>query len=254
MDEKNIHTELRELSPLLSEKLPWETGFSLPKGYFEKLTDRVMDTCADAFDAKEETTLLTDALQGIGKTSGFKTPEGYFGSLTDRLMETCEQEPDVKEELAEISPFLSGVLNKEKTSKKLPEGYFDSFADKVIPKEEAKQETVQEAKIVGMGTKRRGLRRVFAGAASVALLVVAGLFIMNQNGGTDNPFAHLEELDQTEVLAFLDNNFDDVDFDALLETGVMNASEIDFADPSDLSDEETDYYLSTLSEEDEEIF
>ena len=59
-----------------------ETGFSTPDGYFDKLTDRIMDRIGQEAD-------------GLSGSGGFKVPEGYFDSLSEKILEK-EQKPEPK--------------------------------------------------------------------------------------------------------------------------------------------------------------
>lgn len=60
-----------------------ENGFKTPEGYFDGLTDRIMDRIGKESDARPE-------------AEGFKVPDGYFDSLSDKILEKVAQpEPKV---------------------------------------------------------------------------------------------------------------------------------------------------------------
>lgn len=64
-------------------KISKNDGFKTPEGYFEGLTDRILDKM------KDETTDLP-------KSEGFKVPEGYFDSVNKEILSKLEQpEPKV---------------------------------------------------------------------------------------------------------------------------------------------------------------
>ena len=58
-------------------------GFKLPDGYFEGLTDRILEKVA------EDTSSLP-------KKEGFKVPEGYFDSLNERVSTNIAPDEDTK--------------------------------------------------------------------------------------------------------------------------------------------------------------
>lgn len=58
-----------------------DTGFKVPKGYFDSLEAMLLSE----IKLKERTT-----------ESGFKTPDNYFDSLGDKITKAIKPEPDVK--------------------------------------------------------------------------------------------------------------------------------------------------------------
>ena len=81
------------------------TGFKVPKDYFQNLEDTIMDTIK-----------LDEALQNEGN-SGFKAPDGYFDSLEDVILTKIkdDKKPKVvslfnKQTLMYISGVAAAVL------------------------------------------------------------------------------------------------------------------------------------------------
>ena len=60
-------------------KISKQDGFKIPDGYFEGLTDRIMDR-------------VSEEVHGLPKSDGFQTPEGYFDTLSDQILERSKKE------------------------------------------------------------------------------------------------------------------------------------------------------------------
>lgn len=58
-----------------------KSGFQVPDGYFDQLTDRVLGTTSDS---------------QLEEHAGFTTPEDYFSSLEERFMDQVSKETKVK--------------------------------------------------------------------------------------------------------------------------------------------------------------
>ena len=164
-----------------------------------------------------------------------------------------EKDKHIKDELREQSPFLSEKFKGNKGGFKMPEGYFETLSDKILEKVE-EESGAKIAHIDSLSSaspaKVKKIRpyRMVAAAASVMLLIVAGLWFMNPSK-TTSQYAELEQLNEEDVLQYLDENIDEFDFDALVESGIVLDNSIDFKNVSELSDEETDIYIDAILEE-----
>jgi hypothetical protein len=167
-----------------------------------------------------------------------------------------KKDKHIEDELREQSPFLSEKFKENKGGFKIPEGYFETLPDKILDKVEEESAT----KVVhidslssGSSAKVKKIRpyRLIATAASVMLLIVAGLWVMNPSE-TTSQYTALEQLNEEGVLQYLDENMDEFDFSSLVESGIVMDNEIDFKDISELSDEETDIYIDAILEGDAE--
>lgn len=164
-----------------------------------------------------------------------------------------EKDKHIKDELREQSPFLSEKFKENKGGFKMPEGYFESLSDRILEQVEEAPETKMahmDSLSSASPAKVKKIRpyRMIAAAASVMLLIVAGLWFMNPSE-TTSQYAELEKLNEEGVLKYLDENMDEFDFDALVESGVVLDNSIDFKNVSELSDEETDIYIDAILEE-----
>lgn len=148
-----------------------------------------------------------------------------------------KKDDNIQDELKELSPLLS-KLRQEDEGYKVPHLYFESLQDKVLRQV---NEVPQKAGLFA----RFGWRRNLAVAASVAVLLLAGIFLLNKSD--DTQVADLENI-STEVLAmYLDENADNLDLDILIE----DEFELDFADGLNLdADEWGEYIEEELLDED----
>lgn len=160
---------------------------------------------------------------------------------------------NIKDELKEQAPFLSQKLKETQGGFKVPDGYFESFSDRIL--QSVKEDGMNGGTVVQLPSstafieskKKKSPFRMIAVAASILLLVVAGLWFVPQNTSTDNQLAELENYSETEVLQYLDENMDDFGFEHLVESGIVSEADVDYHDISQFSDEETDFYLESLT-------
>lgn len=161
------------LSELISKKFPKKHGFSVPKGYF--------DVVEDAVNSKLAAELLPDK-------EGFTIPEGYFDSVEEAVFAKLGKE------------------TQKSTTSYVPEGYFDTLEDRVFARLKEK-ESVEEPKVISLGSRIRKVWAPVAIAASLALLVV----FQNKSGG-----------DQLEVTA--------AEIDKLIEEDLINLDSYEIAE------------------------
>lgn len=118
-----------------------------------------------------------------------------------------KKDHNIQDELQELSPLLAGLKQQEE-GYKVPHLYFESLQDKVLRQV---NEVPQEAGLFA----RFGWMRNLAMAASVAVLLLVGVFLLQHSEGTQ--VADLEHV-STDVLAmYLDENVEDWDWDLLVE-------------------------------------
>lgn len=164
-----------------------------------------------------------------------------------------EKDKHIKDELREQSPFLSKKLKENRGGFKMPEGYFDTLSDRIMDRVEEEKEAkvaYMDSSVSETPAKVRKLRpyKMIAAAATVMLLVVAGLWLMNPSETTSR-YAELEQLDEKGVLEYLDKHMDEFDFNSLVESGVVLDNAVDFKNATELSEEETDNYIDAILEE-----
>ncbi len=83
---EEIRKELEEIAPYLAQQ-DLQLGFKVPKGYFEELTETVLES--------------TSPLAELKKEPAFKVPANYFESLPDLVLERAAPKP-VQERVPEV--------------------------------------------------------------------------------------------------------------------------------------------------------
>lgn len=74
-------------------KISKQDGFKIPEGYFEGLTDRIMDR-------------VSAEVHDLPKSDGFKAPEGYFDTLSDEILERSKKDETKVVKLYPYRKFL----------------------------------------------------------------------------------------------------------------------------------------------------
>lgn len=113
----NFHEE--NFLPLGGKK----NSFALPKGYFDSLSNRIVNRI------EHEQELAVYKTLSENRKSTFKVPQNYFDTLATRL-----------EYKYELSVFPELASTKKPILKSLPENYFENLEKKVVDKLELESE------------------------------------------------------------------------------------------------------------------
>jgi hypothetical protein len=175
----NILQELNELNSQLAGRHP-ENIFTVPAGYFEELTAKVLNRirALEAVNAADELAHLSPVLSKLSKQMPYTVPGGYFEELTESVMQSVSGSSEsisASEETAALSPLL-GSLKKEMPYQ-VPQGYFDNLSAGMASKEDR-----PAAKVVSLSS-----RKWFSYAAAAVVtgaIVIAGFFLLNNSGET----------------------------------------------------------------------
>lgn len=128
-----------------------------------------------------------------------------------------ENNNNIQDELKDIAPLLAKMKGKE-DGYTVPHLYFESLQDKVLAA------ATKETEKISIFT-RFFQPRIVAMFASIAVLLVAGIFLLNQ---TENEkVATLEDISTEELSLYMDENIDNFDLDLLFE-GDSPEFDIDF--------------------------
>jgi len=117
-----------------------------------------------------------------------------------------ENNNNIQNELRELSPLLAKL--REEEGYKVPHLYFESMQDKVLRQV---NEVPQKASLFARFSWMRGL----VVAASVAVLLLAGMFLIQNTNKTQ--VADLENISTGVLAMYLDENVEDWDWDLLVE-------------------------------------
>ncbi len=159
---------------------------------------------------------------------------------------------EIKEELKNHAPLLSG-LSKKQEGYKVPEDYFARMEADLWEQIKPATKTVTEAApqtswLDGLIQQISWLLqpRMALQLASVALLILAGFFMMNRNATTQPDV--LADLTADEASEYLLANLDEFDTESLIELGFEEA---DFSaiDEALFEDAEVDDLLDELQRE-----
>ncbi len=164
-----------------------------------------------------------------------------------------DRKKEIENELENLSPFLAEM--KKKDSFKVPDNYFAELSANVW--EEVKKEKVQ-TEATPVSTSPSWLEqmmqsiavifqpRMALSLASVAVLMVAGIFWMN-NQMEVQTIANAEEPTIEEAANYLAENIDDFDTDLLMQIELEESDLVDIYDYDlDFEDEDLDAILDDL--------
>lgn len=172
-EEKDILKEIESISPLLAQ-LQGKNVFTIPDGYFETVSDNVLDA------------VFTEKLRAgeRNKGRGFSVPEGYFENLSSQILQKIENKTagDASEETPRT---VSRIGNSNIFT--VPEGYFENFSSVILSKIKEKP----AARVIPL-YKRPVFR--YAIAAAVAASLFIGIFNrVSDNHNAQNSFAIVNE-------------------------------------------------------------
>ena len=106
---EQILNEINEISPLLAD-IDRANLYALPVGYFEDLSDAVLQKI-QAADIE---------LPAVAAT--YRIPENYFEYLPAQILSQIQKSNEVQDEMEAISPLLNAISKQPLFS--LPEGIF----------------------------------------------------------------------------------------------------------------------------------
>ncbi|MBV8255208.1 MAG: hypothetical protein JO154_21580 [Chitinophaga sp.] len=176
---------------------PVEIPFSVPAGYFNGLPELIADKI-----------LLSDAI-GADMLPGFphySVPENYFDQLPTTILSNIKNAGlSVQEELEELSPLLASIPRNTPFS--LPENYFDRISAE-IPK---------PTPVIPIRHQSRSPWRQWAAAACVIGIMASSalFFIRREHHANDDIEYQLNNINDDDIAAFLQNHADAFDNEAI---------------------------------------
>jgi hypothetical protein len=240
---ENIVEELKLISEFVAA-IPRGTQhpFDLPQGYFEGLSDRVMEAikiplftkdnpyavpqgyfeefagkllarikAGQSGDPREELSVLSPLLDRIDKRSPFQIPEGYFSHLSGAVLSGAQAIGFVNDELEKLPSLMAGL--RDKSVYEVPEGYFDGLAGNILAL--AKKPATAPAAVISMNSRDNGRRRSIgkwlkysAAAVTAGLILTMGwLGFHNPANGTGSTdlVANLSKVSDQEILNYLES-------------------------------------------------
>jgi hypothetical protein len=216
--QNNIQAELESLGATLLSAIPVTNPYRVPEGYFTRFSSglpALLETAADS--AIPELSLKPEM--------PFSMPAGFFeqfsGNVLNRIKaeEQAEQD-DLTQGWSRTMPF------------QVPAGYFEQLPERLLQLVRKEQKIVVRQKAI----KRVALVRSMRVAASVALIIFAGLGIMRYNMTGASTAAATAKIDfsgipKSAITDYINQNIDDFDVDMIVnnmggKTAKLSASGI----------------------------
>lgn len=165
-----------------------------------------------------------------------------------------DRKKEIKDELENLSPFLAEM--KKKNSYKVPENYFAELSANVWEEVQKEKVSTQPTPVATTPNWMEQVMQSIAvlfqprmalSLASVAVLLVAGIFWMNNNPIEVQTVAEGDGLTIEETTNYLAENIDDFDTDLLMQIELEESDITDIYDyDQDFEDEDLDAILDDL--------
>lgn len=162
----NILKEIQEISPLLAD-LHGINVFHVPEGYFDSISDNVLDN------------IKASNIPAFEKNSPQHVPEGYFENLSHNILQRIKGE-SVDEE-NELHAYPAIMADGKQQVFSVPDGYFEHLPETIL----ARIKESQTTKVISISRK---VRRYAAAAVIAVGLFVTSYFVINQRSDV-NGFA-----------------------------------------------------------------
>lgn len=222
----NILQELKELDSRLAN-VASQNVYTVPKGYFDSLTDQVMFRirALEANNPADELNALSPQLGKLSKEMPYSLPKDYFETLTDNVLKTIQTGGlSSKDELAAISPLLSSL--KKETPYSVPEGYFESLSPT------RREEEVQPSlKVVSLFSRTWFRYAAAAVVAGIIILASISLFTSEKEPGGKalakftRDVKKMDEQQKDDMIDFFDAGLDGKET-AQVNTDAKNSQEV----------------------------
>lgn len=273
----DILNELNIISPTVAA-IPFVNVFTVPEGYFNRLTQAIFINTAEAENAASP--VLADV------------PQGYFENLAGNIMTKIKQHEDkALDEILSLSPELAKIGNANIFT--IPQNFFENSALAIIQKAMAYAETEQisatvaaignkniftvpagyfnslsdhinavlpkEAKVIKLQSRFRVMR--YAAAAVIVGLLGLMLFFYfdKKESSADNSVlaaakniiknnsfdAELASLSADDIEKYLSNSGEDVQAALVANSAMDNAENLPDASDYFLDDKTLDKYLNS---------
>lgn len=186
---EHIQSELNELGADILMRLPLHMPYQVSPGYFDALAGEIHDLVKinDSVDYQPS----------WGNKTPFEAPPAnYFEGLAASIMTKVNAEA----EFSKTNPY------------QVPQGYFDALPDTILAK--AKAQIPSQKKIPLFRTVRL--------AASMALIILAGLGVLQLNNKQQNQL-NLSQVSKSDISQYVNANLDDFDTDLII-SGLASAN------------------------------
>jgi hypothetical protein len=190
-----IANELKQIAPDVN--WPAETPFTVPAGYFDELPAAILLQIQ-----------LEDLRSGMPAVQQNPTiPAGYFDGLPQSIMQRIKAEEPLSAlaELTSLSPFLAEIPKQVPFT--VPDGYFDTLQVGHLP--------ANPLRVVHRNKVSTWLKWTVAACLTAFIGSSAILFIINDNNHTTIIEKKLEDLNDQDIVEYLQTHTDPFDNDAI---------------------------------------
>jgi hypothetical protein len=196
-----IANELKQIAPDVN--WPAEVPFTVPAGYFEQLPAAILLHIQ-----------LEDLRSGTPAVQQHPTiPAGYFDGLSQTIMQRikAEEATTPQAELASLSPFLAAIPKQVPFT--MPEGYFESLqVTHLLP--------ARPLRVVHRTNASTWIKWTVAACLTAFVGSSAILFITSGNSGHYKVEKQLEDLNDQDIVEYLQTHTDPFDNDAIFASTV----------------------------------
>lgn len=204
----NIADELKQIAPDVN--WPADAPFTVPAGYFEQLPAAIMLQIR-----------LAELRSGTPAVQQNPTiPSGYFDGLPQAIMQRIKAEntSPVQTELESLSPFLAAIPRQATLT--VPEGYFESLqVNHLLP--------ATPLRVAHRNKVSTWLKWTVAACLTAFIGSSAILFIANNNNHNNTIIERqLENLDDQDIVEYLQTHTDPFDNDAIFASATVEATPV----------------------------
>jgi hypothetical protein len=200
-----ITNELMQIAP--GTNWPAEVPFTVPAGYFEHLPAAIL-LQIQLDDLRSGTTAVPNQPQTV--------PSGYFEKLPQAILQRIQTEEEtssitsVHAELEAISPFLAAIPKQAPFT--VPIGYFESLRANSSP--------VIPLWVAHRNRTATWLKWTVAACLTAFIGSSAILFVLNNNNHHNTIERQLEDLNDQDIVNYLQTHTDPFDNEAFFATSV----------------------------------
>lgn len=145
---------------------------------------------------------------------------------------------EIKDELSEIAPWLTKA---EKPGLPLvPAQYFEGFEARMIRRianeTDSVDNTTSEPNSIFRQIWRFFTKPAFAVSLASAIVLILSIWYFTYQPPADVYAAQLAQIDQQELLSYIENNIDQYDMEAILGDNTANLEDFDFTELGEFPD------------------
>lgn len=222
----DIANELMQIAPGIN--WPADVPFEVPAGYFEQLPAAILlqVQLTDLRTAPEQTPSVPNGyfedlplaiLQRIKAEEAQQTVDTDTARLIPSSEETQQTAYPIQSELASLSPFLAAIPKAVPFT--IPDGYFENLQVNVT-------RPANPLKVVQRQRAAAWIKWTVAACLTAFVGSTAILFVANNNNHHNNIEKQLEDLNDQDIVNYLQTHTDSFDNDAFFATSMETTTPV----------------------------